>query len=160
LLARRLIEAGCRFVTVNSPGWDTHGNNFKDLREKLMPPTDRGLAAMLEDLAVRGLLDTTVVFLVGEFGRTPKVNGGAGRDHWPYAQFALLAGGPLPRGLVFGETDAHGERPRDRPVAPDDVAATFYQALGIDPTKEYLSPTGRPVQIVHDGRPIAELVSG
>jgi hypothetical protein len=160
LLARRLIEAGCRFVTVNSTGWDTHGNNFKIVKEKLAPPMDQGLAALIEDLAVRGLLDTTVVFLVGEFGRTPKVNKSAGRDHWPYSQFALLAGGPLPRGMVYGETDAGGERPRDRAVLPDDVAATFYRALGIDPKKEYLSPTGRPIQIAHDGNPIAELLPG
>jgi hypothetical protein len=160
LLARRLLEAGCRFVTVNSTGWDTHGNNFKIVKEKLAPPMDAGLAALLEDLAVRGLLETTVVFLAGEFGRTPKVNKSAGRDHWPYSQFALLAGGPLPRGVVYGQTDAGGERPRDRAVLPDDVAATFYRALGIDPKKEYLSPTGRPIQIVHDGNPIAELLPG
>src|SRR5262245_33432728 len=158
LLARRLIEAGCRFVTVNSTGWDTHGQNFKNLKEKLVPPVDQGLAALLEDLDTRGLLESTVVFLVGEFGRTPKVNKNAGRDHWPYSMFALLAGGKLPRGLVYGETDAGGERPRDKPVLPDDVAATFYHTLGIDSKKEYLSPTGRPIQIVHDGHPIPELV--
>jgi hypothetical protein len=160
LLARRLIEAGCRFVTVNTTGWDTHGNNFKSLKQTLAPPVDRGLAALLEDLDVRGLLDSTVVFLVGEFGRTPKVNKSAGRDHWPYSLFALLAGGRLPRGLVHGATDAGGERPKDRPVSPDDMAATFYRALGIDPKKEYRSPTGRPIQIVHDGNPIAELLPG
>jgi hypothetical protein len=158
LLARRLVEAGCRFVTVNTNGWDTHGQNFKQLREKLVPPIDQGLAALLEDLEVRGLLDSTVVFVVGEFGRTPKVNKGAGRDHWPYAMFALLAGGRLPRGAVYGATDAGGERPKDKPVSPDDVAATFYLALGIDPKTEYLSPTGRPIQVVHDGTPIADLL--
>jgi uncharacterized protein (DUF1501 family) len=158
LLARRLIEAGCRFVTVSTTGWDTHGQNFKQLKEKLVPPVDQGLAALLEDLDVRGLWDRTVVFLAGEFGRTPKVNKNAGRDHWPYSMFALLAGGRLPRGLVYGETDAGGERPRDKAVSPDDVAATFFQALGIDPKKEYLSPTGRPIQIVHDGSPIADLL--
>ena len=118
---------------------------------------DRGLAALLGDLDVRGLMDSTVVFLVGEFGRTPKINKSAGRDHWPYSMFALLAGGKLPRGLVHGSTDAGGERPKDRPVSPDDVAATFYAALGIDPKKEYKTPTGRPVQIVHDGNPIPEI---
>jgi hypothetical protein len=158
LLARRLLEAGCRFVTVNTTGWDTHGNNFKSIKQTLAPPVDRGLAALLEDLDTRGLLASTVVFLVGEFGRTPKVNKSAGRDHWPYSMSTLLAGGRLPRGLVYGATDAGGERPKDRSVSPDDVAATFYRALGIDPKKEYHSPTGRPIQIVHDGNPIAELL--
>src|SRR5262249_39630335 len=133
LLARRLVEAGTRFVTVYNTGWDTHGQNFKNLKEKLVPPVDQGLAALLEDLDVRGLLDTTVVYLVGEFGRTPKINKNAGRDHWPYSMFGLLAGGKLPRGLVYGETDAGGERPKDKAVLPDDVAATFYESLGIDP---------------------------
>src|SRR5262249_19577281 len=158
LLARRLVEAGCRFVTVNSTGWDTHGQNFKQLKEKLVPPVDQGVAALLEDLDARGLLERTVVFLVGEFGRTPKINKNSGRDHWPYSMFALLAGGKLPRGLVYGETDAGGERPRDKAVSPDDVAATFYQALGIDPATEYQSPTGRPIRIVHEGNPIADLL--
>jgi hypothetical protein len=158
LLARRLIESGCRFVTVNTTNWDTHGQNFNNLKTKLVPPVDQGLAALLEDLDVRGLLDTTVVWLVGEFGRTPKINKNAGRDHWPYSMFGLLAGGRLPRGLVYGATDAGGERPKDKPVAPDDVAATFYTALGIDPKKEYQTATGRPIQIVHDGQPIAELL--
>jgi hypothetical protein len=157
LLARRLVEAGTRFVTVYTTGWDTHGQNFKNLKEKLVPPVDQGLAALLEDLEVRGLLETTVVFLVGEFGRTPKINKNAGRDHWPYSMFALLAGGKIPRGLVYGETDAGGERPKDKAVLPDDVAATFYTALGIDPKKEYHSSTGRPIQIVHDGSPIREI---
>lgn len=160
LLARRLVEAGCRFVTVNSTGWDTHAQNFKNLKEKLVPPVDQGMAALLEDLSVRGLLETTIVFLVGEFGRTPKINKNAGRDHWPYSMSAVLAGGRLPRGLVYGETDAGGDRPKDRPVLPDDVAATFYTALGIDPSKEYQTSTGRPIQIVHDGLPIAELLAG
>ncbi len=158
LLARRLIEAGCRFVTVNTTNWDTHGQNFKQLKEKLVPPVDHGLAALLEDLDVRGLLETTVVFLVGEFGRTPKINKNAGRDHWPYSMFGLLAGGRLPRGMLYGETDAGGERPRDRAVLPDDVAATFYRALGIDASNEYLSPTGRPVRIVPEGKAIEEIL--
>ncbi|MBL8797341.1 MAG: DUF1501 domain-containing protein [Planctomycetia bacterium] len=158
LLARRLIEAGCRFVTVNTTGWDTHGQNFTRLKDNLVPPVDLGLAALLEDLDTRGLLDTTIVYLVGEFGRTPKINKNAGRDHWPYSMFGLLAGGRLPRGKVFGETDGGGERPRDKPVSPDDVAATFYTALGIDPHREYQTPTGRPIRIVADGNPIAELI--
>jgi hypothetical protein len=158
LLARRLIEAGCRFVTVNTTGWDTHGQNFKQLKEKLAPPIDQGYAALLEDLAVRGLLETTVVLLVGEFGRTPKINKNAGRDHWPYSMFAVLAGGALPRGCVYGETDAGGDRPKDKPVLPDDVAATFYRATGIDPKHEYHTTTGRPIRIVNDGNPIAELL--
>ncbi|MBI1913868.1 MAG: DUF1501 domain-containing protein [Planctomycetes bacterium] len=159
LLARRLVEAGCRFVTVNTTGWDTHGQNFKLLNEKLVPPVDQGLSALLEDLEVRGLLASTVVLLVGEFGRTPKINKSAGRDHWPYSMFALLAGGRLPRGMVYGATDAGGERPKDQPVLPDDVAATFYKALNLDPKKEYRSPTGRPIQIIHDGKPIPEILS-
>jgi hypothetical protein len=160
LMARRLIEAGCRFVTVNTTGWDTHGQNFAQLKDRLVPPVDQGLATLLEDLDVRGLLACTVVLVVGEFGRTPKINKSAGRDHWPYSMFALLAGGRLQRGQVYGSTDAGGERPRDRAVSPDDVAATFYQALGIDPWKEYHSPTGRPVRIVADGRSIPEILPG
>jgi len=158
LLSRRLIEAGCRFVTVNTTGWDTHGQNFSRLKDGLVPPVDLGLAALLEDLDTRGLLDSTLVYLVGEFGRTPKINKNSGRDHWPYSMFALLAGGRLPRGKVFGETDGSCERPKDKPVSPDDVAATVYTALGIDPHKEYQTPTGRPIRIVADGTPIAELI--
>lgn len=158
LMARRLIESGCRFVTVNTTGWDTHGQNFKNLKDKLVPPIDQGYSALLDDLATRGLLENTVVLLVGEFGRTPKINKNAGRDHWPYSMFAALAGGPLPRGMVYGETDAGGERPKDKPVLPDDVAATFYQAVGIDPKKEYLSPTGRPIRIVNDGNVVQEIL--
>jgi hypothetical protein len=158
LLARRLVESGCRFVTVNTTNWDTHGQNFPRLKDNLVPPVDHGLAALLEDLDTRGLLETTIVYLVGEFGRTPKINKNAGRDHWPYSMFALLAGGRLPRGMVYGATDPGGERPREKPVSPDDVAATFYTALGIDPKKEYHTPTGRPIQIVHEGTPIMELV--
>jgi hypothetical protein len=158
LLARRLVEAGCRFVTVNTTNWDTHGQNFSRLKDSLVPPVDQGMAALLEDLDARGLLESTIVFLVGEFGRTPKINKNAGRDHWPYSMFAVMAGGQLPRGLTYGATDPGGERPREKPVSPDDVAATFYTALGIDPKKEYQTPTGRPIQIVNEGNPIAELV--
>jgi len=109
---------------------------------------------LIEDLAERGLLETTIVFVVGEFGRTPKINKNSGRDHWPYSMSALLAGGKLPRGLVHGATDAGGDRPKDKPVTPEDVAATFYHALGIDPKTEYQTETGRPIQIVHDGEVI------
>ena len=118
---------------------------------------DAGLSGLFGALAAKGMLDTTSVFVTGEFGRTPKVNVRAGRDHYPRAMFCLLAGGGIKGGQVIGESDAKGEGPRDRVIAPDDVAASFYKTLGIDPTKEYHTPSGRPVMIVRHGKIIPEL---
>ncbi len=163
LLARRLVERGVPFVTVNDRvggpvGWDTHAQNFPAIRDTLAPPVDRGVAALIGDLEARGLLDTTLVVLMGEFGRTPKINGAAGRDHHGRASSVLLAGGGLPRGLVLGRTDDRGDAPAERPISPADLAATLFTALGIDPETQYPSPDGRPIRLVDGGAPIAELL--
>jgi uncharacterized protein (DUF1501 family) len=159
LLATRLVEAGVRFVTVTYGGWDTHGQNFKALKEKRLPELDDGLSAMLTSLTQRGLMDSTSVFVTGEFGRTPKINPNAGRDHWPQAMFVLLAGGGMKTGRVIGASDEKAMKPKDRAISPDDVAASFYHSLGIDYTKEYQTPTGRPVMIVRNGNLVPELFS-
>ena len=158
LLATRLIQSGVRFVTVNLGGWDTHQNNWVTLKDKLCPQLDAGLSGLFLALAVKGLLDSTSVFVSGEFGRTPKINQRGGRDHYPRAMFCLLAGGGIKGGQVIGESDAKGEGPKDRVITPDDVAATFYKTLGIDHTKEYHTPSGRPVMIVRYGKVLNELV--
>lgn len=157
LLARRLVEVGVRCVSIDFGGWDTHRDNFKSLKETLLPPFDAGVAALLEDLSQRGLLENTVVWVTGEFGRTPKVNDKAGRDHWPRAMSMIMAGGGIRGGQVIGATNRNGEEPTEAAYRPDDAAASFFAALGIDPHKEYETPTGRPVMIVRDGNPIQEL---
>jgi uncharacterized protein (DUF1501 family) len=163
LTARRLIEAGARFVTVVDSGWDTHTNIAKSLPDALfpgsgkLPALDRAYAALIADLADRGLLETTLVILMGEFGRTPKLNGDGGRDHWPRASFACLAGGGVRGGQVVGKTDAAGEAPVDRPVRPEDLSWTILTLLGIDPAGEYRTPDGRPVRILSDGVMLTEL---
>lgn len=159
LLATRLVEAGVRFVTVNLGGWDTHSDNFKQLKDKNLPALDAGVSGLFLALHAKGLLDSTTVFVTGEFGRTPRINARAGRDHWPRAMCCLLAGGGIRGGRVIGESDARGEGPKDTLISPDDVAATFYQSLGIDSRKEYQTPTGRPMMIVRNGTPIRELMA-
>jgi uncharacterized protein (DUF1501 family) len=158
LLATRLVESGVRFVTVNLGGWDTHSDNFKTLKTKNLPTLDAGLSGLFLALEAKGMLESTSVFVTGEFGRTPKINQRGGRDHYPRAMFCLLAGGGIKGGQVIGESDAKGEGPKDKAITPDDVAATFYHSLGIDPRKEYHTPTGRPVMIVRYGTPIKELI--
>ena len=159
LLATRLVESGVKFVTVNLGGWDTHNDNFTALKTRKLPDLDAGLSGLFTALAAKGLLESTVVFVTGEFGRTPKINPRAGRDHYPRAMFCLLAGGGIKGGQVVGESDAKGEGPKDKPITPDEVAATFYSALGVNPRKEYLTPTGRPVMITRNGEPIKALFS-
>ena len=162
LLASRLVESGVRFVTVTLGGWDTHRDNFNTLKNKNLPKLDAGLAGLYTALEAKGLLESTTVFVTGEFGRTPLVktrNGTPGRDHYPRAMFCLLAGGGIQGGQVVGESDTKGEGPKDRLISPDDVAATFYHTLGIDHTKEFHTPSGRPVMIVRNGKPIQELLS-
>ncbi len=159
LLATRLVESGVRFVTVTLGGWDTHQNNWETLKNKNLPTLDAGLAGLFTSLAAKGMLDTTSVFVTGEFGRTPKINARGGRDHYPRAMFCLLAGGGMQGGQVIGASDAKGEGPKDKAITPDDVAATFYRSLGIDPTKEYHTPSGRPVMIVRYGKVINEMFS-
>lgn len=159
LLATRLVEAGVRFVTVNLDGWDTHSDNFSALKNRLLPTLDAGLSGLFLALHEKGLLGSTTVFVTGEFGRTPVINARAGRDHWPRAMCCLLGGGGISGGRVIGESDSKGEGPKDKAIAPEDVAASFYQSLGIDPGKEYLTPAGRPIKLVRNGTPIRELIS-
>ena len=156
LLARRLVENGVRFVTINYGGWDHHGEIFKGLDSKL-PEFDQGYSALIHDLDQRGLLDSTLVLAMGEFGRTPKVNDKAGRDHWGRAGSMLWAGAGVGRGQVIGSTDKNGAFVTDRPVSPADVAWTVYDSLGIDPAKELTTPEGRPVSILAEGSRISEL---
>ena len=148
LLARRLVEAGVGLVTVNwardDAFWDTHANNFKSLKEKLLPPFDLGFSALLEDLDGRGLLGQTLVVCLGEFGRTPKINKDAGRDHWAACNSVVLAGGGVRPGQVHGASDRQAAYPASVPVSPDDLAATIYHALGIDPQTEVHDRLGRP----------------
>jgi Protein of unknown function (DUF1501) len=158
LLARRLVEAGVPFITINQGGWDTHENNFKELKKSRLPELDQGYAALLKDLHARGMLDHTLVLWMGEFGRTPKVNASAGRDHWPNAMCVCMGGGPVRRGIVVGETNERAEVPKERPIRVEDVAATIYQALGVDYHKEYESPQNRPIKINYDGEPIREVL--
>lgn len=160
LLARRLVEAGTRFVTtVNGPSirWDTHKDNFNTLRDKLVPPMEQAFAALLDDLEERGLLDTTLVVWMGEFGRTPKINIDAGRDHWPGCYSVLLAGGGIRGGQVIGASDSIGAYPKDRPTTPAEIHATMYAALGYDVRSiTYQSSDGRPIALT-EGAPISEL---
>lgn len=157
LLARRLVEAGCRFVTIENGHWDTHRKNTSSLRDLLVPSLDQGLAALLNDLEARGQLDSTLVVLTTEFGRTPRINVMAGRDHWPQAFSIVMAGGGLKRGLTIGATDKQAASVIDRPITPSDMAATLLKVLGIDPDTTLLTPLGRPVQLAGGGRPVHEL---
>jgi len=156
LLARRLVENGVRFVTINYGGWDHHDKIFEGLDRKL-PEFDQGFSGLMNDLDQRGLLDDTLVLAMGEFGRTPKVNDKAGRDHWGRAGSMLWAGAGVARGQVIGATDKNGAFVTDRPVRPADVAWTVYDMLGIDPAKEIMTPEGRPVSILAEGATITEL---
>jgi hypothetical protein len=164
LLARRLIEAGSRFVTVVDNGWDTHQQIFRELPDSRFPGSgklpnlDRAYAALITDLHERGLLETTLVVLMGEFGRTPKLNALGGRDHWPRAGFVCLAGGGVQGGRVIGATNPFGEVPVERPIGPPDLAWTILRLLGVDPSRELTTPSGRPVKILDEGSFISELV--
>jgi hypothetical protein len=157
LLARRLVEAGVRLVTVDLRWWDTHVLGFDSLRRGFLPRWDQAFPALLGDLEQRGLLETTLVLGWGEFGRTPRVNNDAGRDHYPNVFSAVLAGGPVRGGRVVGESDAHGAFPRSNPKTPQDVLATVYRHLGIDVTAQYQDNSGRPHPVLPSGRPIEEL---
>jgi hypothetical protein len=164
LLARRLVEAGVTFVTVHTetkgPGhWDTHENNFNLLEHFLLPFLDGALTSLLEDLAKRGLLETTLVVVTGDMGRTPRVNGKAGRDHWPQCGFCLLAGGGVKEGMVYGTSDKSGAYPIEHPVSPGDLVATIYQQLGVDPETTVPDQVGRPVSIAHGGLPIRAILA-
>jgi hypothetical protein len=159
LLARRLVEAGVSFVTVNCPfSWDTHSDNFATLKSTNLPSLDRSLSALVGDLHARGLSSRVLVIAYGEFGRTPRVNTTAGRDHWPGAMSVVLAGGGLKTGLVVGSTDAKGEYPKTRSLGPQDVLATMYHVLGIDYRQEFRDGGQRPIAVLNEGQPIAELI--
>ena len=151
------MESGVKFVTLNLGGWDTHRDNWNSLKNRNLPALDAGLSGLFSALEEKGLLDSTSVFVTGEFGRTPKINQRVGRDHYPRAMFCLMAGGGMKGGQAIGASDAKGEGPKDRTISPDDVAASFMHSLGIDHTKEYHTPTGRPVMIVRDGKVVPEL---
>jgi len=161
LLARRLVEAGVPMVTLNSVGnrdWDTHGDNFKQLKETLLPVADRGVSALLADLESRGLLDETLVLWMGEMGRTPLINKGAGRDHWSFCYSLIMAGGGIRGGLVHGTSDRGAAYPALNPTSPADIAATIYHCLGIDHHDHVLDQQGRPL-VIGAGEPISPLLA-
>jgi hypothetical protein len=158
LMARRLVEAGVRFVTLGLGGWDTHQGNFVKLKA-LLPQLDHTLSGLIEDLAGRGLLDRTIVYCAGEFGRTPRINKDAGRDHWSRSQTVLLAGGGFRRGCVHGATDKQGMAAVVDPCTPDDVSATLFSCLGIDPHGELTTDTGRPVQMFREGKVLRNVLA-
>lgn len=155
LLARRLVEAGVRFITVSNDGWDTHADNFRQLRNRLMPPVDQGLPALLADLQQRGMLDSTLVVWLTDFGRTPQINPASGRDHWATAGCVLMAGAGVPGGSVLGRTDREGGRPTDCEYYPEDVAATIYAKLGIPLDHMHRTADGRPIRM-NEGRVMRE----
>jgi hypothetical protein len=164
LLARRLVEAGTRAVCVSwapdaNATWDTHGDNFKKLKGELLPQLDAAVGSLLTDLAERGLLGRTLVVVMGEFGRSPKVNAAAGRDHWNYCYSLLLAGGGVKGGFVYGASDKIGGLPSQNPVRPADVVATIYDCLGLPPDLEFQDRQQRPYQLVPWGRPVRELLA-
>ena len=148
LMARRLVEAGVRFVFVDHNNWDTHYNNFHVLKNDLLPHLDSGMSTLLRDLDDRGMLDTTLVLVTGEFGRTPRINGSAGRDHWGPSSAIAMAGGGVHGGRIIGASNERAERPATTPYGPADLVATVYHAMGIDPATEYETPEGRPVPVV------------
>jgi len=158
LLARRLVEGGCRFVGVDAPGWDVHFNCFPSLKTDLIPYADRAFSALVTDLEQRGLLDETLVVMMGEMGRTPRINAQAGRDHWSMAQTIIFAGGGTKPGQVIGATDKHATAPTGNPVSVNDLLRTISVLMGIDPDRTFLGPLGRPVPIVDGGKVIHDLI--
>ena len=173
LLARRLVEAGAKFVTVyfsnfiggqstEAGGWDTHGFNntrmYKIIPKYHLPITDQTLPTLINDLETRGLLDSTLVLWMGEFGRTPKINENASRDHWPQCYTVLLAGGGVKRGCIYGASDKTGAFPAENPVRPDDLAATLYYMLGIDPQTEVYGVGNRPL-LIANGKPVLDILA-
>ena len=163
LVARRLVEAGTPFVTVNCVPWDHHGTapqmKTEEGAKKLIPPLDRAIGALIDDLIARGLYDSTLVVAMGEFGRTPRVNADAGRDHWGHAFSLMMACGSMKMGQVIGRSSARGEHVIDRPITPQDVASTIYHHLGIDARAiTFEDRTGRPTYLIEQGEPIRELV--
>lgn len=157
LQARRLCEAGCGFVTLEYGGWDMHGNIKNEMNNRA-PQVDHAVSALVEDLAQRGLDQNILLVISGEFGRTPKVNGGAGRDHWAPLSTLALAGGGLKMGQVIGESAEKVDVPKTTPITPQDLMATIFQVLGVDRRVQYVNQAGRPVYMIENGKPISELV--
>jgi hypothetical protein len=157
LLGRRMVEAGCRFVAIENGHWDTHRKNTYSLRDLLCPSFDQAIPALLNDLEDRGMLDNTLVVITTEFGRTPKINDLAGRDHWPNAFSIAMAGGGVRGGIVVGATDKQAGEVVERPITPQDMCATVLDRLGIDYTKVLHTPLGRPIPLVDDGHPVREI---
>jgi uncharacterized protein (DUF1501 family) len=157
LLARRMVEAGCRFVAVENGHWDTHRKNTYSLRDLLCPAFDQAIPALLNDLQDRGMLEKTLVVVTTEFGRTPRINQLAGRDHWPNAFSILMAGGGVHGGQVIGATDKQAAEVTERPITPEDMIATILHALGINHDKVMHTPLGRPVPIADGGNVVKEL---
>jgi uncharacterized protein (DUF1501 family) len=160
LTARRLIEAGVGCVTLDYGGWDTHSENFKQLRRQL-PELDRGIANLIQDLHERGMANDVVTVVWGEFGRTPRIGDSTpdGRGHWPAVMSAMIAGGGLKMGQAIGSSNARGEQPRDRRCTPSQLLSTIYRALGVDPSMTFPNNAGRPMYILDDRQPISELLS-
>ena len=158
LLAKRLVKQGITFVEVENGGWDTHVNNFEKLEQKL-PEVDTAIAALVKDLEVEGLLDTTLIAVATEFGRTPKINGNTGRDHHPACYSCALIGAGIKGGVVYGKTDKQGNRVKENKVSPQDFNATIASALGLPVEQEVLSPRGRPFHIAGKGKPIKQILS-
>jgi Protein of unknown function (DUF1501) len=158
LLARRLVEAGVRFVSLTYGGWDMHAQITAGFKNQ-MPPLDQALATLFEDLESRGLLERTMVMVSSEFGRTPKINPDGGRDHWPKVFSVLLGGGGIKGGMVYGSSDPTATEPELDPVSPEDLAYTMYQMLGIVADKELMAPGDRPIEIVNDGRVIDKIIA-
>lgn len=159
LAARRLVEAGVRFVTISLGGWDTHRGTFDSHKGRLQPTLDRTLSALISDLSERGMLENTIVYCAGEFGRTPKVNKDIGRDHWARSMAAVLAGGGFKGGHVHGATDPQGMAPAKDPVTPDDISASIFQNLGINPKLEIPSGNGRPITLFREGTVIDSIIA-
>jgi uncharacterized protein (DUF1501 family) len=158
LMARRLVEAGVRCVTIEHSNWDTHDGNFATLKRDLLPQLDPAMATLFRDLAERGMLEKTLVLVTGEFGRTPRINKNAGRDHWGPAFTIALGGGGIQGGRIVGASDERAERPTETNYGPEDLAATLFRQMGIDAKEEFLTPEGRPVAIVNGGRVMRELL--
>ncbi|MBW3541748.1 MAG: DUF1501 domain-containing protein, partial [Planctomycetes bacterium] len=170
LIARRLVERGARFINVtwdlfwdrvkvDYDAWDTHTNNFAILKQNKLPGFDQTFSALMEDLEARGLLDETLVVVMSEMGRTPRINGNAGRDHWTFCYSALFAGAGIRGGTVYGASDAQAAYVKDHPVSTSDICATVYQCLGIDPELRVPDALSRPVEIAHGGKPIHAILT-
>ncbi len=155
LIARRLVENGVRFVTITDGGWDTHANNFKSLKNSRLPPIDQAIPTLLADLEDHGLLDTTLVVWLTDFGRTPNINSASGRDHWASAGFAIMAGAGVPGGAVLGATDEEGARPIQNEYSSEDIGVTIYEKLGLSPELIANTADGRPIRLI-EGHPIKE----